>query len=152
MISYRAALPEDAGALTSIAFASKSHWGYPPEWMELWRPQLQILPEQILQQYFRVAECDAAPVGFSAVFIEGSRAELEHLWVLPQWMRGGIGRHLVDEALRWTAARGFDVLTVIADPGAAPFYERMGAVLIGQRPSVPPGRALPQFRFDLSRV
>jgi GNAT superfamily N-acetyltransferase len=151
MASYRAARPDDAAALTSVAIASKAHWGYPDVWMEQWRSQLEIRPEQIQQHHFVLAESDDAIVGFSAVFVESSDAGLEHLWVLPQWMGAGIGRRLLVEALQWCARQGLETLTVVSDPGAAPFYERMGARRIGEKPSTPDGRVIPLLQFVLSQ-
>ena len=51
-----------------------------------------------------------------------------------------------DEARRL----GARCMTIEADPFAAAFYERMGAVRIGVAPSGSvPGRKLPLLRFDL---
>jgi len=36
--------PDDADALTRIAFAAKSYWGYPERWIEQWQEALTITP------------------------------------------------------------------------------------------------------------
>ena len=43
------ARPEQAERLTQIAYAAKSFWGYPSQWIELWHNQLTITKQFILQ-------------------------------------------------------------------------------------------------------
>jgi hypothetical protein len=43
-------------------------------------------------------------------------------------------------------------MAILADPNAAPFYERMGARLVSQAPSdAIPGRMLPLYEYDLTQ-
>ena len=61
-----------------------------------------------------VGERDAALAGFAALravrrpplFAETERGEIEALFVRQEDRRAGVGRALVEEALRWMAARG----------------------------------------------
>ena len=54
--------------------------------------------------------------------------------------------HAIAEARR----RGAGRLTILADPNAAAFYERAGAVRIGEAPSdAVPGRLLPLYELRL---
>jgi hypothetical protein len=71
MIRYRAATTEDAAELSAVALAAKKHWGYPPAWIELWRSDLAVLPEQIEQDFLLVAETPARIAGFVGVSVEG---------------------------------------------------------------------------------
>ena len=42
-------------------------------------------------------------------------------------------------------------MTILADPHAAPFYERMGARFVRNAPSdAIPGRTLPLYEYDLT--
>jgi hypothetical protein len=43
-IAIRRAQVDEAGLLSDLAFRSKAHWGYPPDWLELWRPELTVTP------------------------------------------------------------------------------------------------------------
>ena len=61
----------------------------------------------------------------------------------------------VDDATKaiefYKRAFGATELYIEADPFAAAFYERMGAVRVGEVPSASiPGRVLPAYRTDLS--
>ena len=126
------AQPGDAGVLTRVAFAAKAHWGYPERWMERWREGLTITPEFISRNEVYVATVEGEQAGFYALAGEGRRVELEHLWVLPERMGEGVGRALVEHALRTAASLGAGVVGIEADPNAEGFYHRMGARRVGE--------------------
>jgi ribosomal protein S18 acetylase RimI-like enzyme len=130
-VEIRRADPGEADALSRVAFAAKSHWGYPDGWMERWRKGLTISPEFVSQGEVYAAFVEGEPVGFYALVGENSKIELEHLWVLPECMGLGLGRALFDHALDRAAALDADVLGVEADPNAEGFYRRMGARRVG---------------------
>lgn len=140
--------------LTDIALAAKRHWGYPEEWIALWRDDLTYTPASFTWQHVVCAEvCDASEpariAGVCGLSIDGSEAEIQGLWVLPAYMGRGIGRalmaHVMDEARR----RGASHLCIAADPNAAAFYEKLGARRTGNELSRPPGRSLPCYQIDL---
>ena len=131
-VEIRRAGPDDAKALSRVAFAAKAHWGYPEVWMERWREGLTISPEFVSQREVYAAFVEGEPVGFYALVGEGPKIELEHLWVLPERMGLGLGRALFDHALGRAAALGAEVLGIEADPNAEGFYRRMGARRVGE--------------------
>ena len=143
----------DAAALTEIAVAAKRSWGYPDEWMRAWAGGLTIDAAALSAMRVRVAEDDSGPVGFFAIAGSGRSARLEHLWVRPDRMGAGVGRALVERAVREAAAAGADELLIESDPNAEPFYLRMGASRVGSTPAPAPGapdRALPLLRVGLA--
>ena len=140
-------MPADAPTLSKIAIAAKRHWGYPDEWIELWRRELTITPENIDRDYFSVAEVSGQTAGFVSVSVAGRNAEMKHLWVSPKFMRKGIGHRLLNQALDWSTSRGVASLTVIADPNALGFYLTAGGKVIGRQASVPAPRELPVLQF-----
>ena len=73
------AVPADARGLSTIVIAAKRHWGYPDEWIELWRRELTVTPENIERDYFSIAEVSGQIGGFVSVAVAGVNAELEHL-------------------------------------------------------------------------
>ena len=147
----RRAVPDDADALTHIAFAAKGHWGYPERWMERWREGLIITPDFIRHNEVHVATVEGEPAGFYALVGRGQRRELEHLWVLPERMGVGLGRALFDHALNRAAALGAEKLGIEADPNAEGFYLRMGATRVGEIVYELDGgeRVLPLLALDL---
>lgn len=127
------ARPDDAAALTEIAFAAKRHWGYPEQWIESWRELLTVPPQFIATHETYIAMVENRPVAFYALGAKERRLELLHLWVLPTAMGRGIGRGLFFHALERTRELGFRELKIESDPNAEGFYQRMGARRIGSR-------------------
>ena len=121
------AKPEDAVALTEIAFAAKRHWGYPEAWIQAWSEALTIQPQFIARNETYVACLDGKTIGFYALVIGKDRASLEHLWVIPSAIGQGIGRALFDHAVQRTKALGVEGIEIESDPNAEKFYEQMGA-------------------------
>lgn len=136
---------------SAIAWAAKSHWGYPPAWMEQWRGDLTITPEFIAENDTFLADSGGQTVGFHALVEEPNSWRLEHLWVLPEHMGHGFGRRLFAHAATYAAERGALFLTIEADPNAEPFYRRMGATRVGTRESQIDDRVrrLPLLKFVL---
>src|SRR5262245_38670240 len=97
--TIRRATPEEAATLTNIALAAKRHWGYPEHWIKHWEADLTISPEFIEHNEVYVAESDGNPQGFYALAIEDTKAELEHMWVLPDYIGTGIGKDLFLDAM-----------------------------------------------------
>jgi GNAT superfamily N-acetyltransferase len=72
------------------------------------------------------------------------------LFVDPDAMRRGIGQALLADALGIAAGAGATRVRIEADPNATPFYERAGAVRVGDVPSGSiPGRVLPLLELDV---
>ena len=89
---------------------------------------------------------DDAPVGFAALGWVDTEPFLQQVSVRRAWMRRGLGRALVEHAIRW--GRGVLWLTTYADlPWNRPFYERLGFVRVDE------GSCGPEMRriFDEER-
>ncbi len=75
---------------------------------------------------------------------------LDKLFIDPNRMGKGYGRHLYQWALQTATEKGAGEMIIEADPGAAPFYERMGATRAGEVPSGSIARrTLPRFIHPL---
>jgi len=146
------ATPEQAESLTKIAFAAKRHWGYPERWIELWSPILTITEEFIQKHPVHVANVEGNPVGLYALSIEKDKASLEHFWVLPTYMRQGIGKALFEHAVKQCKKLGAKILEIESDPNAREFYERMGAIKTGEMLGEVDGhpRVLPILKINLT--
>jgi len=151
-VEVRRALPEDAGVLTRIAFASKRYWGYPERWISLWSSTLTITPEFVRDNEVYAAFSGGEPVGFYALTGEGHELELDHLWVSPDWIGSGTGRLLFEHAMERVASRGASIVEIEADPNAEGFYLRMGARRVGENVYGIEGirRTLPRLVVDLA--
>jgi GNAT superfamily N-acetyltransferase len=127
------ATPEQAVRLTQIAHSAKSYWGYPSQWIELWRNQLTITSTYVkTNEVYAAVDADNVLLGFYALGGAGEKRTLDHLWVQPSSFGGGVGRQLFAHAV--TRARDLAVRTleIESDPHAEGFYQRMGAETIGE--------------------
>lgn len=127
MLQISQAIPEQADALTAIAFAAKRHWGYPERWIESWRDLLTVGRDLVVEHETYAATVDGRVVGFYALSHKGNRADLLHMWVLPDAMGHGVGRALFLHCVERVKAMGLSELEIESDPNAEGFYERMGA-------------------------
>lgn len=146
----RRARSDEADALSALAARSKAHWGYDAAFMERVRDAMTLRPEDVGRHEVWVLESSSgAPIGYHRV-IPGEPAELEDLWVEPSAIGSGAGRRLLEHALEVARITGASALEIDADPHAVGFYERMGAVLIGDTPStLIPGRRLPRLQITV---
>ena len=124
-----------AEALTEIAVAAKSHWGYPPGWLNRWRKELTITPGYLAEHTAFTAVLDGRMAGFYALHLEAGEALLDQLWVRPSCMRQGVGRALFEHAEATARKAGASRLKITGDPHAEEFYLRMGAKLSGRQPA-----------------
>jgi GNAT superfamily N-acetyltransferase len=124
--------PEDAPLLTTIAIASKRHWGYPERYFEAWIDGLTIRPEVIREHEVWGARVGDDLAGFYMLIPCGRRADLEHLWVRPASIGTGLGRSLLEHAVGIARARRVSVIDITSDPNAEGFYQHMGAKNVGR--------------------
>lgn len=148
-LHIRRARTRDATALTRIAHAAKRHWGYPEEWIALWRADLTLSAGFIDAHPVYAAWRGADIVGLYALSCDGAAVELEHMWVDPPHMGGGVGARLFAHAAATARALGGATLSIASDPHAEGFYRRMGARRIGEVASAPGDRRLPVLIFAL---
>lgn len=150
-LKIRSANPDDAATLTAIAHAAKRHWKYPEDWIEHWQSDLTITPEFIANNEVFVAIIDDEIAGCCALVVSDSLAEIEHMWIKPECMGTGVGRALFEHARDRAVALGFSTLELSADPNAEGFYQRLGAVRIGEVRADIAGqtRVLPRMKIEL---
>jgi GNAT superfamily N-acetyltransferase len=75
---------------------------------------------------------DESIAGFASTRMLDETIDLEDLFVDPTWMRRGIGRELVLDALTIAGRCGARQITVIANRHALRFYESLGFVCHGE--------------------
>ena len=153
-LEVRRATPDQAEALTQIAFAAKRYWDYPERWIQIWSSILTISEKFIEKHPTYLANVEGKPVGFYAISIEKDKAILEHLWILPGYMGQGIGKALFQDAFEQCEESGVHTLEIESDPNAQGFYERMGARKVSEKVGEVDGlqRVLPVLEIVISRV
>jgi GNAT superfamily N-acetyltransferase len=151
LIQVRSAKPGESQSLTALCVRSKAHWGYDSAFMGLSAAALNVNEDDIAAGCVLVAVDDADHViGMACVLPDGDTADLDALFVDPLVIGSGAGRALFDAAIALARRQGARRMTILADPNAAPFYERMGARYVRHAPSdAIPGRSLPFYEYDL---
>lgn len=150
MITLRPARTEEAPALSELCMISKAYWGYDAAFMNACRDELTIGPADFARAQIQIADDGGKLAGMAQLQLQGAAAELDKLYVHPDFIGAGIGRALFDWAARQARDAGAKVMSIDADPDAAAFYRRMGAVDDGVSPSGSiPGRTLPRLRITL---
>jgi GNAT superfamily N-acetyltransferase len=149
----RPAHPGEATILTALCLRAKAHWGYDSAFMAAATRLLQIREGQIGAGGVLAARLGReSPCGVAAIVPQRrpNWFELSHLFVAPEHFGRGIGRALFDAAVALAAGRGATHVSILSDPHAAAFYEKLGARRSGEAPSgVARNRMLPLFAFTI---
>ena len=147
----RPARSGEGESLTALCVRSKAHWGYDATFMKLSALTLAVREDDIAAGRLLVAVDDTnRVVGMACVLPEGEPSDLDALFVDPPAIGSGAGRALFDAAVNLARRQGARRMTILADPNAAAFYERMGARYLRHAPSdAIPGRTLPFYEYDL---
>jgi len=149
------AKPSDATQLSKLAIRSKAIWGYDASFMQACEKELSYSAEKILapNYHFYVAKKQNDVLGFYALqALSETQAELEALFVEPEWIGKGIGRTLIQHAIGFAKNQGCNSLIIQGDPHAEKFYRAAGGKNIGERESDSiPGRYLPVFEIFLNK-
>jgi N-acetylglutamate synthase-like GNAT family acetyltransferase len=124
----RDARPSDVPALEALQVRASMVW---EEYRGLLtaHPEATRVPEEaVREKRVRVATAHGSTLGFSLVLpVDSERqCELDGLFVDPPSMRRGIGRALLEDAIERARTSGAARLVLVANPHAAPFYERLG--------------------------
>lgn len=135
--------------LSSIALQAKSHWGYPKEWLDLWKDDLTIQVEDLHQFWFICLELDERIIGFTALSCKNKIGEIEHMWISPEYMGNDYGKLLLETLIKHAKQQQLQKIIIVSDPHARGFYEKYGAVLVGNKDSKPKGRLLPVLEINL---
>ena len=153
--SIRAALPQEADDLSRLALRSKAHWRYSKEFLEACKAELTVDAARFgNSRYDYFVCCDGTTIqGFYALeALSDNEYELEALFVEPEHIGKGVGRSLIQHAIRTATQRGAERVIIQGDPNATDFYAAAGARRTGERESGSiPGRALPIFEIEIDR-
>ena len=141
---------EELAGLSELCLRSKAVWGYDEAFLEACRRELSFDEQDLQLTSIAVAAHGAKLVGVVQVKVTGDQADLLKLFVEPSVLGCGVGGALLAWASDIARKNGATRLIIESDPGAAPFYRRMGADDFGQAPSGSiPGRMLPRLAIKL---
>ena len=148
----RPARASEIDVLSDLCRRSKAHWGYDATFMQSCHEALAISADAIAAGLVWVAVEDGdVPVGVVQLVPAGDLiVDLDKLFVEPTRINRGLGGVLFARAVMLARQGGFRLMTILADPHAADFYERMGARFHRMAPSDSIAeRELPLYVYDL---
>lgn len=161
-IVIRKADTSESAVLTELTFKSKRYWGYPEEYMKIWEEDLTVTEEYIRKNIVYTAVVSDSITGYYSILYNPndylSRGTLvkkgywlDNLFILPQYMKQGIGTTLIKHAINTCKNIGCEKLFVFSDPHSKEFYLKQGARFIQDCPSSIAGRTLPMLELDIDK-
>jgi GNAT superfamily N-acetyltransferase len=134
-VEMRRARPDEADALRELIIRSMAHWRHSDAVLDRARRLVSIGPDDLARDEAWVLEVRGTVGGFYRMTFHAGRAEIEELFLEPDWIGQGLGRRLFEDAVARARERGARRLTWDSDVQAAGFYRAMGGVPIGTTPS-----------------
>lgn len=145
----RRATPDEAPLLNALTGRSALYWGYEPEFLD-WEPEaLLVTPDFIAGSPIYVYEEGGHILGYHALLYKDPDWYLDKLFVEPDRIGTGLGKHLWLHAVATARDLGIRELLLDADPNAAPFYRAMGCEWLREETTTRPGWNLQTFRFRI---
>lgn len=137
----------DLPALNALMHASSAYAGEYARILEGY----DVTEAQIASDVVVLAERLGVVAGFYSL-VTAPQPELDLMFVADAAQGSGLGRALFAHMRAEALARGIGEVKIISHPPALPFYERMGAIRVGESP--PHGKATwarPILKLDTSR-
>ncbi len=141
---------EDSKLLSYTAFNSKKIWGYSSDLMNLWKEDLVISKEYIRENKTVKVFDGNEFLGFFAIKnIDKRNAELDHLWLKPEKINKNYGREIFSHIIEYLSLNGIEKMTLIAEPNAIGFCQKMNGSPVGKFQSKINGRVLDIYEFKI---
>lgn len=140
----------DAQNLTDLTFRSKAHWGYSSEQLEIWRDDLTVTANYIVENEVYVLFVETKIIGYYSWSKQSDGSiELNNLFVDPPFIGQGFGKILMQDFLARIKERGINMIQLFSEPQAENFYSRFGFKTVGQHQSSIKDRFLPIMELKL---
>ena len=151
-LTLRPMTVDDLATVSQLGIDSKSSWGYDDDAMRIFSDELTLSRESLVEILdAKVAYKNNQIVGYFTLRNHADGVtELEHLFVQRDQFRKGVGTKLLLSALASARRSGIEALTIIADPHSSGFYEKHGAVRVGDHRSSIAGRVIPVYELATS--
>ncbi len=134
--------------LRSIAHHSEAHWGYSREFMEIFDRKFNIDTGFLRKNPVYSGKIQETTVGFWGMQeVDSCLPELEYFYISPEYLNQGLGKIMWEHMTAWCKGQGISAFTFVTSPQAVGFYEKMGAVVTGERFSSIDGRRIPLLEY-----
>ena len=140
----------DNEILTAITKKSKAYWGYSAEQIQKWDKNLTISQDYIRDQnVFKLVDNGFIVGYYSYIFKNEKVIELDYLFILPEHIGKGFGKHLVLDFLNRIKEEKIERIILDSEPNAEEFYSKMGFVKIGEFETSIKNRFMPIMEMKL---
>ena len=134
-------------ALSQLCMRSKAYWGYDLDFMTACKDELTLHNDDLVYPIV-IAETKGVIGGVAQLVPDGDDVDLDRLYIDPPQIGRGLGRILFEWCVDTARSMQAKQLLIDSEPAAVGFYEKMGAVKIGECPSGSiPGRLLPRLAY-----
>jgi len=148
MCYIHAAKRNDVDELNRIAYESEAYWGYDQEYMKRFKEVYRVTEEYISKNPTFVLFEGNLIIGFYSLLVHNKEIELELFYIDPQHIGKGYGKKMWNHMINYCKSVGIKSFSLVTSPQAQGFYEKMGAVMIGEVDSLlREGRKIPRLKF-----
>jgi ribosomal protein S18 acetylase RimI-like enzyme len=140
----------DNEILTEITKKSKAYWGYSAEQILKWNNNLTISRDYIENNSVFKLVNNTEIVGYYSYLIkEEKNVILDNLFILPEYIGKGFGKHLMIDFLNRMKNEKFEKITLNSEPNAENFYLKIGFKKIGELETSIKNRFMPIMEMTL---
>ncbi len=130
--------------ITEITKKSKAFWGYSEEKLKVWENKLIISSDYIFKNAtYKLVENEVIIGYYSYIENDNNTIYLDNLFILPENIKQGFGKLLINDFLKRLENKGFDKIVLHSDPNAENFYSKMGFTKVGEFETSIKNRFLP---------
>ena len=153
MYNILAAKGYEASELSRIAIESEAYWGYDSDYMDKFKVNYGVTEEFIRNNPTFIFYENNTIIGFYALSIKPEENSIEYFYIEPQYIGKGYGKKMWNHLENYCKGHKLKEFTLVTSPQAKEFYEKMGAILIGEVEStLKEGRRIPKLKCNFSDV
>ena len=135
--------------LRNIAHFSEAYWGYEQPFMDVFDKIFNITDEFIRNNTVYMRRDHDRIVCFWGAICKGNICELEYFYVSPEQINTGLGKVMWKNFISWAQLNKIKEISFVTRRESIGFYEKMGAILVGEVLSSIDNRLIPKFELQL---
>ena len=153
MYHILAAEGHEASELSRISIESESYWGYDSDFMDKFKVIYQVTDDFIRKNPTFILYEDGRIIGFYSLLIKQEGNIIDFFYIEPQCIGKGYGEKMWNHLENYCKGHNIKDFTLVTSPQAKEFYEKMGAIQIGEvESSLRKGRKIPELKYNLADV
>ncbi|MBZ9687380.1 GNAT family N-acetyltransferase [Clostridium estertheticum] len=143
----------EASELSRLAIESESFWGCDSDFMDKFKIIYQVTEEFIRKNPTFILYENGKIIGFYAILVNAEESTIEYFYIKPQCIGKGYGKKMWNHLTNYCKKHNITNLTLVTSPQAKEFYEKMGAIQIGEVESIlKNGRKIPILKCNFADV